>query len=341
MKNDNRHINDTFLAKFLLGETSKEEQRTIISWLDEKAENRKHLDQLEQVWLESGKLNPTPISVNKQIAWKKLSLRVDQHDNTQSFSIQRFSKFRVLAIASLAASIVILFGIFNWFRYDSSHVDEFQLANTSSSVIQDSLPDGSEIHLNRMAQISYHRSNTNKRIVNLKGEAFFNVKRDTLRPFIIYAGIGKVEVLGTSFSVKIKENGDISVDVKSGKVELFRPNSINADTLHLILKKDEAGIISNQQDTIIRLASNADAFFWMDKRLSFRNTQLNKIFTILESCYGVEIKSGNPDINNLYYSSSFIDEDIEDVLKVISNTYDFTFKKEENVFTIYYPKQNE
>ncbi|WP_461633983.1 FecR family protein [Labilibaculum euxinus] len=341
MKNDNLHINDTFLAKFLLGETNKEEQNMVIRWLEEKDENRRHLDQLEQIWLESGKLNPHPISVNKKSAWAKLSSRLDQHEKTLSPSIQRFSRFRIALISSAAAFILILFGIFNWYSNDYTQTEEFLLTNTSQSTIQDSLPDGSKIYLNKFAHISYHTSKTKQRIVNLQGEAFFTVKRDTLRPFIVNAGIGGVKVLGTSFQVKMKENGDILVDVNSGKVELFRPNKTQTDTLHMILTNNEGGLISSQQDTIIRLASNSSAFFWVDKRLSFRNKPLKEVFKVLESCYQITIKSDNPEINNLYYSSSFIDENAENVIKVISKTFNLTYSRKENTFIISYPEKNE
>ena len=334
MKNDNRHINDTLLAKFLLGEIDQEEQRFIIGWLDEKEENRRYLDQLEQIWLESGKLNPRPIPVNKKLAWTKLSFRMNQYEKNLSPSIQRFSRFRIALISTAAASVLILTGIFNWYLDDASQQDEFLLTNNNQSTLQDSLPDGSEIFLNYLSQISYHASKSGQRIVKLKGEAFFHVKRDTLRPFIIHAGIGGVKVLGTSFTMKIKENGDIAVDVNSGKVELFRPNKAKTDTLHLILTNNEGGLISNRQDTIIRLASNSSAFFWVDRRLVFRNKPLKEVFEILEACYGIKIKSDNPAVNNLYYSSSFIDEDAEDVIKVISKTYNLTYIKKENTFTL-------
>lgn len=333
MKNDNQHINDTILAKFLLGETSQEEQRFIISWLDEKEENRRHLDQLEQTWLESGKLNPRPISVNKKLAWTKLSIRMNQYEKALSPSIQRFSRFRIALISTVAASILILIGIFNWYLDDATQQDELLLTNNSQSTLQDSLPDGSEIYLNSLSQISYHSSKL-ERIVELKGEAFFHVKRDSLRPFIVHAGIGGVKVLGTSFTMKIKENGDVAVDVNSGKVELFLPNKAKTDSLHLILTNNEAGLISNQEDTIIRLTSNSSAFFWVDRRLVFRNKPLKEVFEILETCYKIEIKSDNPAVNNMYYSSTFIDEDAEKVIKVISNTFNLIYTKKDTTFTI-------
>lgn len=341
MKNNKQHINDTFLAKFLLGETNKEEQKIVMSWLEEKDENRKHLDQLEQLWLESGKLKPRPIPVDKQLAWSKLTKRIQHYEKKDSPTIQRFSKFKLSLIVSAAASVLILIGLFNGYWDSTSIHDETIFANTSQTVLHDTLPDGSEIHLNQLAKLSYHNSNTKERIVTLSGEAFFSVKRDTLRPFIVHAGIGGVKVLGTSFKVKIEDNGDIAVDVKSGRVELFKPNNTKTDTLHLILNKNEGGMISGQQDTIIQLSSNASAFFWLDKRLSFRNKKLKDVFMSLELCYGVKIKTSDQHINNLYYSSSFVDEDVEKVIQVISKTFNLTYTREGNTFTLSVLEKNE
>ena len=334
MKSDNQHIDDTLLAKFLLGETSKEEQDIVINWLDEKQENRKHLDQLETVWLKSGKLNPRPIPVNKKLAWSILSKRMDQYEANLSPSISKYSRFKIAIYTAVAASVLAFIGIFNWYSNQSAESEKFLLANNTNETLKEILPDGSEIYLNESAKISYETNINQQRIVHLKGEAFFNVKRDTLRPFIVHAGIGGVKVLGTSFQVKERKNGDIVVDVSSGKVELFRPNKANNDTLHLILVKDESGLISNQKDTIIRVTSNSSAFFWVDKRLSFRNKPLKEVFEVLEICYNIEIISDDPEINANYYTSTFIDNDAEEVIKVISKTYQLSYTKKDNVFTI-------
>ncbi|NOU61899.1 FecR family protein [Marinifilum caeruleilacunae] len=341
MKSDNLHIDDSLLAKFLLGETTSKERGIIIDWLDEKQENRDQLDQLESVWLESGKLKPKPIPVNKTLAWSILSRRMDEHEASLSPSSKKYSSFKIAIYTAVAASVLAFIGIFNWYSNQPAEIEQFVLANNSTETLKEILPDGSEICLNESAQIRYETNKNQQRIVHLEGEAFFSVKRDTLRPFIVHAGIGGVKVLGTSFQVKERANGDIAVDVSSGKVELFRTNRATNDTLHLVLVKDESGLISNLQDTIIRVSSNSSAFFWVDQRLSFRNKPLKEVFEILEVCYNVEIISDDPEINDKYYTSSFIDNDVEEVIEVISNTYQFSYAKENNVITITSNDSNE
>lgn len=341
MKNDNLHIDDTLLARFLLGETNIQERDFVIDWIDQKKENRKYVDQLEAVWLESGKIKPQPIPVNKKIAWSSLSKRIDEYETNFSPNLKKYSRLRIVIYSSIAASILALIGIFNWYSNETAYSKQFVLENTTKESFMEVLPDGSEIYLNYSSNINYVLTENNQRVINLKGEAYFKVKRDTNKPFIVNAGIGGVKVLGTSFLVKLRENGDIAVDVSSGKVELFKPNKAQTDTLHLVLTKDEGGLISNQQDTIIRISSNSSAFFWVDKRLSFRNKQLKEIFKVLEACYNIEIKIEDPEVNDLYYTSTFIDNDAEEVIKVISETHNLSYTKEENVFTILVPQKNE
>lgn len=82
------------------------------------------------------------------------------------------------------------------------------------------LSDGTRVWVNENTQIEYpEHFAANERIVKLKGEAFFEVARDTTRPFIISSGDIKTTVLGTSFNVKAY--GKIAeVNVRTGKVKV-------------------------------------------------------------------------------------------------------------------------
>ncbi|TKG97314.1 FecR family protein [Puteibacter caeruleilacunae] len=333
MTHKNKHIDDGRLASFLLGELDQEEQKQIIDWLDDSEGNRRYLDQLEQVWLETGKLDPRPISVNKYKGWQKLSNRIKYFEQGESRSRRNPATKRLLIYTSIAASALILIGIFSLLKVYKPE-PQYIVDNNKPTVLHNTLPDGTVVSLNRNAQITYDTADDNQRTVKLQGEAYFKVKRDTLRPFIVNAGIGGVKVLGTSFNVKIRENNDIAVTVNSGKVELFYPEQNTNDTVRMILVHNEEALISLKQNNIVRLASNSSALFWLDKRLSFRNNSLKEVFSALETCYKVEIISENDLINNLSYSSAFIDKDFDYIIKVIAETLNFNYSKNGNTYTI-------
>ena len=83
------------------------------------------------------------------------------------------------------------------------------------------LPDGSRIWINEKTEVSYPEQFAHdQRIVHLKGEAFFDIARDTNRPFIIESDGFTTTVLGTSFNIKAYQNAIPKISVISGKVRV-------------------------------------------------------------------------------------------------------------------------
>ena len=81
------------------------------------------------------------------------------------------------------------------------------------------LADGSVVLLNTNSQIKVDYNNEYRNIRLLQGEAHFTVAKNAARPLRVYAGNGRVQAVGTAFSVYLKDN-TIDVTVTEGKVEL-------------------------------------------------------------------------------------------------------------------------
>ena len=81
------------------------------------------------------------------------------------------------------------------------------------------LPDGSSILLNTDSQVRVEYEDDFRNIYLLQGEALFEVSRDKDRPFRVYAGDGRIEAVGTAFSVYLRNNA-VDVTVTEGKVLL-------------------------------------------------------------------------------------------------------------------------
>jgi len=83
---------------------------------------------------------------------------------------------------------------------------------------QFTLPDGSAVWLNSGSSFSYPNKFDGERIVELTGEAYFNVEKQK-EPFKVKTKYGEVEVFGTQFNVKAYENDNhIETTLKSGEV---------------------------------------------------------------------------------------------------------------------------
>ncbi|MER2490381.1 FecR family protein [Catenovulum sediminis] len=86
------------------------------------------------------------------------------------------------------------------------------------------LSDGSKIILNSGSQMRVFYSDRSRDIWLMKGEAYFAVAKDPSRPFSVYANKGRVEAVGTAFSVDLRPNGDINVVVTEGRIALSKIN---------------------------------------------------------------------------------------------------------------------
>lgn len=132
------------------------------------------------------------------------------------------------------------------------------------------LPDGSRVHLNGKSAIAEHFTATDRRIVLLEGEVFFEVEKDATRPFIVEAGAGRIKVTGTAFNVNLLDGGtevvvtDHTVAV-AGKAS-GRPTRIEAGQK---LFYDRSGVVGP-----VEAVPSGLEVPWRSGRLIFENRPL-------------------------------------------------------------------
>ena len=107
------------------------------------------------------------------------------------------------------------------------------------------MPDGTLVWLNSGSRLSYnYQYSTYDRVVNLEGEAFFDVKKDTQYPFIVKAGEVDVKVHGTAFNVSTyADEENIMVALLRGKVSLL---SATGQNLLTYLSPNQEAIVSKK-----------------------------------------------------------------------------------------------
>ena len=338
MNKESGHIDEKLLLRYLLGETEQDEMQQVEEWLQLSEKNQKLLDNYEAVWAEAEKLTPNPVAVDTSLAWAKMSDRVDKYEiektTDKSKTISLNSRLAWIS-SSAAAIIIIIFGIYQLLKKPDIAVQNILLASVEN-VLHDTLPDGSQIALNTNSKITYPETfSENERRVKLEGEAFFNVEHNKEKPFIIEAGDAFIKVLGTSFNVKAYENSELEVIVTDGLVRLFIVDSETMDTSAILLKAGQKGKISTKEKKPVYIAEQIpDALFWMNYTLIFNDTDLKKVFNLLENYYNVKIEVNNKQIYDCRLSTTFSNNSIDDIIKVITATFEFEYTKENNTFTI-------
>ncbi len=321
--NQNNHIDQHLLLQYLLGKSNTEEKREIEEWLHKSEANRKQLERLEVLWLETGKLDPPPVVVDTAAAWQRISAKIDEVDKESgSRATGRVIRMQTFGwIAGIAATALIVFG-FWWFGIFSPE-EKLLLMASIEDVITDTLPDGTVVTLNKNSSLVYPEAfEPGTRNVTLMGEAFFEVNPNPGKPFIIQAGQAGVQVLGTSFDVRAYPDQDLEVIVSTGRVLMFHCNPQTGDSASVILTEGMKGLLSvGSEKPEVDLLHNPDELFWLNQTLEFRQTNLSEVITLLSKCYHVEIRLSNEEISSCRLTASFSAEPIELILQVIADTF--------------------
>jgi transmembrane sensor len=123
--------------------------------------------------------------------------------------------------ASLVGVMLLLQQVFvpNWFggeQFDNSNGYYASAIGKHTSI---PLPDGSVVVLNTNSRIKVEYTQDHRNIFLIQGEAHFDVAKNKNRPFRVHAGKGRVEAVGTAFTVYLRKE-DVEVLVTEGKVEL-------------------------------------------------------------------------------------------------------------------------
>ncbi|MBE9467878.1 MAG: FecR family protein [Bacteroidetes bacterium] len=321
-KNNSNNINWNFIAKYLSDETSETDNEVFEMWLKDE-DNMKIFNNIKTSWKLMDKSQRMK-DINTENAWDKLHAKIDIDEEDLSikpnFSIKKFMRYAALFI------ILIGFSFSGYLLYNSPLnpilYNSIEAANNelNKKVI---LPDGSSVYLYADSRINFPKEfSKNNRKVQLTGEAFFEIVKNTKKPFIVSAKNARVKVLGTSFSVNANlPNKKVEVFVKTGKVKFYKKNNEQAN---VILKPGNLGIFSNNEISK-KQNNNINYLSWKTNDLIFKNNKLEDVISEINKTYNVEILCETSVIRNLRMTSTFSNQPIDNVLEVICSTFDLNY----------------
>lgn len=245
-----------WLAKLNSDVLSQEDEAAFFAWLQQSQQHQAAYVKAEQIWLR-GDVLPRATKVNRTNA-------------TVGVWIGGF------AMACCAALALIMF----W-----PHPTEFIELRAETQIAHFALPDGSEVTLKPLSQLSYAFEKNQRTIRLAKGEVFFDVAHNPARPFIVNTDFGNVRVLGTQFSVGLGQR-DADVLVLSGRVEVA-PERIGPK---LVLTQNQTAsfqeVASGEAPKNIKAAQ---ALSWRNNQWVFESTPLAEAVAKIEVVLGAPI----------------------------------------------------
>ncbi len=263
---------NNLLAKHFSKEPLSEVQKAELEeWI---GSNREEYGRLQRLMANNLKSEPS-VDFDAVKAWLMVEPKL---------ATKRHPSLKVIySMTAVAASILIAVGI-TLFLLGKNSMESVQYANSSDNVEAVVLPDGTRVKLYPGSNAEYKASkDEGDRYLTLYGKAFFDVKKDPERPFIVSAYNVKVEVLGTSFLVDAKSRDNAEIYVKSGIVR------VSSSTRHLLLRANEQVKIEAGKIRKDNIPDAVNFFMGKPQILKYTNAPIANIVENLEKIYQVKI----------------------------------------------------
>lgn len=307
-------MSDDLLVSYLLNEASNDARITVEEWIIDTPENRRYFDHFKLIW-ETSVENVTTAHVDENIAWQRFQQRIAEPE--RKGVIRSLWRFRVAAtliacVALAAISYVV------WQNTSAKHV----LVAAGEAAVNQELPDGSTITLNKHSSIEYNsKFRGNQRRVALHGEAFFRVTPDKKKPFVVEVKSIKVTVVGTSFNIR-ETDSSTDVTVESGIVK------VESGGRQVMLHPGERIVVNKRSEPLqVRKAGDRLYNYYATKEFVCDDTPLWKLVQTLNEAYNAHIEIADPEVAQLPLTTTFHNEPLDNIVRIISETFNLTIER--------------
>lgn len=335
-------MEEGIIYKYMTGQTTAEEDKQLLDWLNASEENRDLFFELKTIWNKKSSFRETD-SFAIRHSLDLLNRRIDAYaGNSPGSDDSNFSdefassqtgsarpiglpnrksphsarkpvsrKRRLLFFWSSMTALLIGFGGLFFYYEANRNFPVSPSMNTLTNLISDSilqvrLVDGSTVWLNTDASLTYPESFVDsRREVYLDGNAFFEVAKDSLHPFVVTTDLYSVEVLGTSFCINTSNpEGLAETILLEGSIRLEK----NDGQRLVDLQPGQQALYSKSHQTVeVNEIDARQHALWRFGLVSLSDVSLEEILDYLEQLYHVRIQM--------------------DIRKFLNHRYNFSFKQ--------------
>lgn len=306
------------LHKFFAGTATLEEKEAIMHWMESDPGNKQFL-------LKERKLYNAVLLHGED-------KQVQQQAGRQQYFLHR----GIARFLRVAAMIVVAFGLGYFWQSEKT---EGSIAMQTISVpagqcVNVTLPDGSNIWLNAQTTIQYPVSfNKGNRQVKLDGEAYFDVAKDSKRPFIVNTKECSVEVLGTKFNIDAYSSRDkFETVLMEGSVKV----SMLDDPTQAVSLKPNNKVYRSNGKLLTQKVSNYERYRWKEGLICFVDEPFKVVMEDFEKFYGLTIVVNNQKVTQYLYTGKFKQTDgVDYALSLLQKNIHFTYQRDRENHIVY------
>lgn len=306
-------MDDELLIAYFKGEVSDEEAQQITEWIEAKIEHQRYYQQLCRLFEVSYWIEDIPEQT--EVAFPK---------KTKALPWKHY----VISFMKVAAIFVLGFALhffLNW-QKTTHHELQHQIHVPTGQHVEIMLADGSKVWLNSGSTLTFpSKFNGKKRMVELDGEGFFEVKSDKEHPFIVSASKYQVKAVGTSFNIyDYQDSPQFEAALLNGKVEV----TTNAKKSSVVILTPNQRAALCQGVLKVKPIENANNYLWR-KGILYFNEPLLEVFDKLQEYYDIEFQIRNSSLTRKspYCTGKFRAKDgLEHIIRVLKETNHFDYQ---------------
>lgn len=314
---------DSLLPLYFHGRLDEKTSHEVEQWILANPENRKIAEKVCRIEQYLGAANEMKSLRSEEImslAHRNMA-KVEQH--------RKWTRSKWIG-AALFATAMVTVGVWLFFLRPDTPSQEVQ--NGLSEVKEYVLPDGTKVWLNSNSRLTFpERFQRRKRVVNLTGEAFFEVEKDAHRPFYVQAGDVVIKVVGTRFDVEAyAENTAIfSTTLVDGSVEMRYPLHGHKQTTVLSPGQRLSYDMESDRAFIAYVDVNS-LTSWKTGSITLDHTPLRDVLKMIGNAYGVRFIINDTSRLNDSCSGTFVRQPVGNILKTIECATGIHFKPSGN-----------
>jgi len=313
------------LAKYLGGEMTDDERKSFEMETADSEENREMMEKLKKQWASLAGYKELE-SPDAGKAWRKLHSLLEAEKLIPPVIISsRKSAFRQLLRIAALLLVLVSIGVAIYVNISHKQVPEMVSINTSneSNTLIKTLTDGSVIYLAQNSSFSFPKDfEAESRNVELKGEAFFDITPNSQKPFIIETDEALIQVLGTAFNVKTKDETGFELFVDRGKVKVTLKANPSGSKFVVAGEK----ITTDKNNLVKSKYQGNGTSAWYRQRMHFKDETLQNIINVLNRNFNTTFVVAEKEIGNRRLTVTFQNETAETMTELLCITLNLKCK---------------
>jgi len=203
-----------WISRLANGNPDEEQVRAFREWLNRSPLHRREFNELRFIWQDLD----------------RLSARILAQERDESRRIAKWISLLyqtpygryVTGLCTLVVIIGLAIGL-QWLNSGGQpgEISRMDYSTATGEIKQIDLPDGTAMHLDTRSRVLVEYNQGSRTLYLLHGQVQFEVIPDAIRPFIVHAGRHAVKVVGTAFSVYLREEGSMDVLVSDGRIQVL------------------------------------------------------------------------------------------------------------------------